>query len=312
MSYQEIPTCTDFERDLNLINHTREKKLSESERVKFTDLLKKFEANKKSGNHEYHIIQLYLTTKYWLSKVGKKPKTGPKNPQEKFTAGQKTVELIQALNVIIHSKLSTYLKESNIDNADNNIDVDALLFESFQVNSHMAKEDDFESKDVICLSSDEDRRRYKIKFRNGMAYRCNSLDGGNEVYILYDTKTSGESECSDEWVHFALDKRGRLYVGFRKDKTFFHSSFLAGDPVICAGKLRIVNGQITGISDESGHYQPTALNIANALYLLMARGVNVDVIWAYTYKNKEAPYSAREIMTARDWFIRKTTGTKKK
>ena len=47
-----------------------------------------------------------------------------------------------------------------------------------------------------------------------------------------------------------------------------HSSFCAGREVICAGLIRINKGDITYISNESGHYTPPPTQLANAIQIL--------------------------------------------
>ena len=53
-----------------------------------------------------------------------------------------------------------------------------------------------------------------------------------------------------------------------KGQTYFHSTLAAGMPVICAGLIRVDNGIITDISNESGHYKPGIANLYNAVKLL--------------------------------------------
>ncbi|AAZ68442.1 hypothetical protein [Ehrlichia canis] len=53
-----------------------------------------------------------------------------------------------------------------------------------------------------------------------------------------------------------------------KGQTYFHSTLAAGMPVICAGLIRVDNGMIRDISNESGHYKPGIANLYNAVKLL--------------------------------------------
>jgi hypothetical protein len=57
---------------------------------------------------------------------------------------------------------------------------------------------------------------------------------------------------------------------------FNHSSFAAGNDVLCAGMIEINQGEVIAVSNESGHYRPTAQMLANAL-LIMKDELGLDV-----------------------------------
>jgi hypothetical protein len=82
--------------------------------------------------------------------------------------------------------------------------------------------------------------------------------------------------CDIGWSAYAVDRYGNLLVA-KANRTwthgqtnaqFNHSTLAAGGPVICAGEIRIKKGLIEYISNESGHYRPTAAQLANAIYTL--------------------------------------------
>jgi hypothetical protein len=82
--------------------------------------------------------------------------------------------------------------------------------------------------------------------------------------------------CNMGWAGYALDSYGNLLVskanaewqGGPGGAQFNHSTLAAGRDVICAGEMRIAKGLIKYISNESGHYQPTASQLANAILVL--------------------------------------------
>jgi hypothetical protein len=60
------------------------------------------------------------------------------------------------------------------------------------------------------------------------------------------------------------------------DAFFFnHSSFNAGHDVVCAGTLKINNGDLTEIDNNSGHYKPGRDNLFNCLDVLAGEGVDL-------------------------------------
>jgi hypothetical protein len=82
--------------------------------------------------------------------------------------------------------------------------------------------------------------------------------------------------CDIGWSAYAVDRYGNLLIA-RANRTwthgltnaqFNHSTLAAGGPVICAGEIKIKNGLIEYISNESGHYRPSAEQLANAIYTL--------------------------------------------
>jgi hypothetical protein len=57
-----------------------------------------------------------------------------------------------------------------------------------------------------------------------------------------------------------------------------HSSPLAGQPVAGAGQLTVVNGKITAINDESGHYKPEGEYLWQTITWLKQAGMPIDDI----------------------------------
>lgn len=57
---------------------------------------------------------------------------------------------------------------------------------------------------------------------------------------------------------FVMDTSGRIYASNQnKVYMFHHSSILAGKPVAAAGELMVTSGQISAMSNCSGHYLPS-------------------------------------------------------
>jgi hypothetical protein len=92
--------------------------------------------------------------------------------------------------------------------------------------------------------------------------------------LLYTTEGT---RCDVGWSAYAIDKYGNLFIA-RANRTwkqgeqnamFNHSTLCAGREVICAGEIRIKQGLIEYISNESGHYKPTAAQLANAINTLI-------------------------------------------
>jgi len=77
-----------------------------------------------------------------------------------------------------------------------------------------------------------------------------------------------------KWI-FVMSTAKRLYAGKKERGVFQHSSFLAGGTTIAAGRFTAENGVIKSIWAYSGHYKPTAENLANFMNFLEENGVDL-------------------------------------
>ena len=150
---------------------------------------------------------------------------------------------------------------------------------------------------VRYLSKTE-RKSYKVKFvgdrlltakgrpldTSGARTLLSGLD--NETRLKHSSNKSVMGDIMNRFI-FVMSPSGKLYVadfaneykkgGFRDVREFnyrvskemvvgfHHSSFLAGNPVACAGEIEVRRGQLIGISNASGHYMPSAGHLYNCL-----------------------------------------------
>lgn len=79
---------------------------------------------------------------------------------------------------------------------------------------------------------------------------------------------------------FVLSMSNELFIGhFGQMRKTYHSTFLAGRPVQCAGTIQLKNGTVTHISNNSGHYKPIDQSLLKVLLYLKMNGLDVrDVI----------------------------------
>lgn len=80
---------------------------------------------------------------------------------------------------------------------------------------------------------------------------------------------------------YAIDGYGNLFVtdaiGLTKHVEYFnHSSFNAGKAVMSAGELTIVQGKLTRINNNSGHYKPTRANLHTAVKFFTEEGLDLS------------------------------------
>lgn len=102
---------------------------------------------------------------------------------------------------------------------------------------------------------------------------------GSGALKLVDYKGNPYSTHTDGWGNelnhgnpYAIDRYGNL---FSVDEVahkgqFNHSSFNAGNDVVCAGMIHVVNGVLHKIDNNSGHYAPTQAQLHNAAQMIFA------------------------------------------
>ncbi len=87
----------------------------------------------------------------------------------------------------------------------------------------------------------------------------------------------------DGHYSFILSPKGGLYaydhIGDELYHGFHHSSFRAGQPVVCAGSIEFIGGEIISIDNSSGHYRPPAENLLiGCLHLYHQSLLNKDCV----------------------------------
>ncbi len=80
---------------------------------------------------------------------------------------------------------------------------------------------------------------------------------------------------------YAMDRHGSMFAYdislIDTHPIFFnHSSFCAGREVVCAGTFACLEGKLKYLSNNSGHYKPSAENLKQCLVLLAQEHVNVE------------------------------------
>ncbi|HEV2211503.1 MAG TPA: hypothetical protein VG167_22270 [Verrucomicrobiae bacterium] len=136
--------------------------------------------------------------------------------------------------------------------------------------------------------------KYKLFFKGGMACQFPWWDKtkkfGKSKLVLANSSRAYEPAVFQgagrvNWGGFAMSMGRDIYMAkhhctrdFGERGNFYHSSYLGGDAVMCAGTMLIEDGIIKGISTDSGHYRPSQMHVVNLLQSLQMRGVNVSTI----------------------------------
>lgn len=122
-----------------------------------------------------------------------------------------------------------------------------------------------------------------IAAQNGLlwAYRM-SEDGAIDDVDFFDTSYT-QNDFPDDFLDMAKGKfrahayvwsrDGFIFAGPHIGRKFHHSSFVSGKKVRCAGMIRVTNGKVTRVDNDSGHYKPGARHLRNFVQFLSTQNV---------------------------------------
>jgi len=137
---------------------------------------------------------------------------------------------------------------------------------------------------------------------SGDEYKDNTRGPNGEHTKTANTAYSGrESNGGKGVAGFAMGLNRNIYATKHWNHpaakgSFYHSSYLAGREVLCTGCITVVDGTLTYINNDSGHYQPRPQQLAWALQALQALGVDitnvaVDCTWGKArLRDQRAPF----------------------
>ena len=109
--------------------------------------------------------------------------------------------------------------------------------------------------------SDSERPHHRINFGGGLAQQDGeTLDTTAAARSSNNRGKTGRNlfTMSPEGDFHAADGRAEMEKLVENNERFHHSSLAQGKDVAGAGEIAVRNGQVTAISDQSGHYQPKA------------------------------------------------------
>lgn len=141
-----------------------------------------------------------------------------------------------------------------------------------QVAAHLGQiqgQENFNEPAEVVFLKRAGRVDYTVIPRNGQLEDASGMP--------FDT---GVSNGINRMVMYAMDQYGTLLVrpayGRMNGLNFNHSSLVGGKPVMCAGEIAIIGGALKYINNNSGHYQPTAAQLAQALVWLYHENIDIS------------------------------------
>lgn len=270
--YTDIPALEKWKKDSSVTLASRSKDVI---LARIDELVDAVGRAADAGARLYLVSDLFFTIDYWL----KIYKTNPSMERKREPA-------VMALYKCVVDELCTsYGCSVNV------LPRELEYYFGREMGFHGAKLD--LALDCASYLKRADTRKYKLWFRNGLAYQFPWWDPKAKTsskLVRAESRRAYEPAVFQgpgrvNWGGFAMSMGRDIYMakhhctkGFGQNGNFYHSSYMGGAPVMCAGTMLIENGVIRGVSTDSGHYQPSKQHVVNLLQSLKMVGVDLGRI----------------------------------
>jgi len=273
-----LPSDHQWKKDSFVGSLFKPKRRDDKALLRIDRMVKSLNKPQSSGEYAYKVGGLFFTTMYWNNnhKINPKMDSGRRDSIMRLNlfAGNKLAQVHSCGVGQLAAKLQQMYGKSM---SQHGIDTDA-------------------DENPKYLNAAQ-RERFRVVFRNGLAYWFNPdlKRDPNLVLKPWDTtntyeadkiiqdKATGEvirSEARSEGVSYAFSMSNELYAMQIRGSGLldYHSSFMAGMPVQCAGVIAMTQGVITRIRNDSGHYKPNDQSLAQVLRHFKTIGVDITKI----------------------------------
>lgn len=164
-----------------------------------------------------------------------------------------------------------------------------------------------EVKNTADYKTRAEAQAYRLRYRDGLFMR---LRAGHWVPahtadpdIANNTVVEqGEMRAAFFVASMSQDvfmTRHEVTAGTKHHSSFFHSSYLSGETVLCAGSMQIDHGVLKRIKLDSGHYQPEASHVTMLLRSFQSRGVDLNGVTIWEHDGR----SAGEVGTLAGYYM---------
>ncbi|MDR1139822.1 MAG: hypothetical protein LBJ80_04150 [Rickettsiales bacterium] len=124
---------------------------------------------------------------------------------------------------------------------------------------------------------------------------------------LYDT-TGETSKGEEDCVAYVITLDGKLvthkHININEGELAYrHSTLAGGKPILCSGLMKVVDGKITYIDNNSGHYKPTSANLYKAVKKLEGLfSENAKIVYRPHWINfiKQIPFIRKIVPTKQE------------
>jgi len=240
--------------------------------------------NRTKSDSPYLYVELFYAITYWLRDHRRNP-----FEQKQFVSDQRVPALTALYS--LSKKLLASVFACTPDGLES-----VLQQYSGKTRSALGQFKDANST-VDHFLSFSAARQFLVSFKNGLAYQLEWNKPNPKIVLANSSVWHAQTVDADkvlqgDFAHFVMDMDRDLYMGPHMSVNAeragkvpeVHSSWLRGKPVQCAGSLCIENGVVTGLQNNSGHYQPTDENMLNVLEFFKTVGVNIHKIQVWDYE----------------------------
>lgn len=270
-AYITLPTVKTWKKDSYVGNLLKPKRSNDPTLIRIDRMVNSLNKPQAAGEYAYKLGGLFFTTMYW-------------NNNHKFNPqmDSRRREAIVKLNLFAANQLARA----------HNCGLAALAAKLQQIygkgmDQYGIALDGAGGQNGGYMSAAV-RERYRVIFRNGLAHRFNpdlATRPNMDLKLIHTPDAPGDT--AREGVGFVFSLSNELFVGafgMGGIGPTYHSSFMAGKPVKCAGMIVIENGIIKRIRNDSGHYRPSDESLAQMLRHLKTIGVNIAKITVEQHK----------------------------
>ncbi len=254
-----------------------------------------------AGEQTWLLFDLYQALDYWLKEDNRK-KRSKKRSFSLFSRRSPIEQHLKTLGGIRSGAVNDlYFSVCTVMANRFHCSINALptMFEVYfgkEMTRHGVSQDIF--KHGAHYLKRAEAEKYRLIFKDKKVYMLPWWENKTNITAdqtinleIGNTSHAYEKSPDKEWLAtkneagFAMSMSRTFYVaphgptGNPYDpKQFYHSSYLAGQTVLCSGSIVIEEGIVKRLTNKSGHYQPTATHLLHALSGLATVGITNDNI----------------------------------
>jgi hypothetical protein len=262
-AYKSLPTLVEWRKEISTGGIGKPAQTGDPVLATIDRLVGGLEHMELNKPRTYMLGELFFSTMWWLNHFKDKP--------------QKDLKLRTAvlrLNLCAANKLALILWCSLHE-----LPQELQEIYGVEMTQHGYAIDSKEGADKAYLTAQQ-REDYRVIFRKGLAYwiRKPVQPGQEPKLVPWDWDENVVDRGNRQGIGFVMSMSGELFIAKWGSVVSFHSSFMGGLPVMCAGTVCLTKGQITRLCNDSGHYKPVDESLAKVLRRLQMLGVNLSLI----------------------------------
>ena len=260
-NYENIPLLAQWKKDSFVGTALFPRRADDSALIAIDTLLEYFPKSETKGVQAIYVAaEIFFTSMWWLNNF----KSQPKKMDERRRPA------ILRLNVCAATQAARLLRCP--------LEQVASKLKAIYGTKMTQFGEDKDKEFKVHYLDPKDRERFRIIFIDGMGkWRTSSKsDAPLELFDTTDMKSEGRPG-----LIFVMNLAGGFFVSqLCNDSNIvkFHSCFTGGTPILGAGTVSALRGQIIRIKNDSGHYRPTDPTLQMVLRKLQFNGVNISKI----------------------------------